>query len=73
MSICWVLSITQECECRAVLELVIALGDCWYFVPVGIFTGDLLEIDPASSTVVTTKCGCYLQALVHYESPVALD
>ena len=49
MSICRVLSITQECECQAVLELVIALGDCWYFVPVGIFTGDLLEIDPAAT------------------------
>ena len=73
VSICWVLSITQEHECRAVLELVIALGDCWYFLPVGIFTGDLLEIDPALPMVVMTECGRYLKTLVHYESLVALD
>ena len=73
MSICRVLSVTQECECRTVLKSEIALGDCWYLVPVGIFTGDLLEIDPALPTVVTAECGCYLQALLHYESPVALD
>ena len=73
MSICRVLSITQEHECQAVLEPVIALDDCWYFVPVSIFTRDLLEIDPALSTVVMTECGRYLKALVHYESLVALD
>ena len=73
MSIHRVLSVTQECECRAVLKSEIALGDCWYLVPVGIFTGDLLEIDPALPTVVMAECGRYLQALVHYESPVALD
>ena len=73
MSICRVLSVTQECECRTVLEPVIALGDSWYFVPVGIFTGDLLEIDPALPMVVATECGHYLKALMHYESPVALD
>ena len=71
VSICWVLSITQECECWAVLKLEIALGDCWYLVPVGIFTGDLLEIGPALPMVVMPECGHYLQALVHYESPVA--
>ena len=73
MSIYWVLSVTQERECRAVLKSEIALGDCWYFVPVSIFTRDLLEIDPALPTVVTTECGRYLKALMHYESPVALD
>ena len=73
MSICQVLSITQECECRAVLKSEIALGDCRYLVPVGIFTGDLLEIDPALPTVVTAECSRYLQALMHYESPVALN
>ena len=67
MSICRVLSVTQECECRAVLKSEIALGDCWYLVPVGIFTGDLLEIGPALPTVVTAKCSRYLQALMHYE------
>ena len=73
VSICQVLSITQECECRAVLKSEIALGDCWYLVPVGIFTGDLLEIDLALPTVVMAECGHYLQALVHYESPVAFN
>ena len=73
VSIRRVLSVTQECECRAVLKSEIALGDCWYLVPVGIFTGDLLEISPALPTVVTAECGCYLQALVHYESPVAFE
>ena len=73
MSIRRVLSITQECECQTVLKLEITLGGCWYLVPVGIFTGDLLEIGPALPTVVTVECGRYLQALMHYESPVALD
>ena len=72
MGKCWVLSITQECECRTVLESEIALGNCWYLVPVGILTGDLLEIDPALPMVVPAKSGRYLKALVHYESPVAL-
>ena len=73
MSICQVLSVTQRHECQTVLEPVIAFGDSWYFIPVGIFTGDLLEIDPASPMVVATECSRYLKALMHYESPVALD
>ena len=73
MSICRVLSITQECECQTLLKSVITFGDCWYLVPVGIFTGDLLEIDPALPTVVMAECGRYMKALMHYESPVALD
>ena len=68
-----VLSITQECECRTVLVLEIILGDLWYLVPVGILTGDLLEIDPALPTVVPAESGHYLKALMHYESPVALE
>ena len=68
-----VLSITQECECQTVLVSEIVLGDCWYLVPVGILTGDLLEIDPALPTVVPAKSGHYLKALVHYKSPVALE
>ena len=67
-----VLSVTQECECRTVLVLEIVLGNCWYLVPVGILTGDLLEIDPALPTVVPAESSCYLKALMHYESPVAL-
>ena len=51
----------------------IILGDCWYLVPVGILTGDLLEIDPALPTVVPAESGRYLKALIHYESPVALE
>ena len=51
----------------------IILGDCWYLVPVGILTGDLLEIDPALPTVVPAKSSRYLKALMHYESPVALE
>ena len=51
----------------------IILGDLWYLVPVGILTGDLLEIDPALPTVVPAESGCHLKALVHYESPVALE
>ena len=70
---CWVLSITQECECRTVLVSEIVLGDCWYLVPVGILTGDLLEIDLALPTVVPAESGHYLKALVHYQSPVALE
>ena len=46
---------------------------CWYLVPVGILTGDLLEIDPALPMVVPAESGHYLKALVHYESPVALE
>ena len=73
MGICRVLSVTQEHECRAVLKSVIALGNCWYLVPVSIFTGDLLEIDPVLPMVVPAESGRYLKALVHYESPVALN
>ena len=67
-----VLSITQECECRTVLVSEIILGDLWYLVPVGILTGDLLEIDPALPMVVPAESSCHLKALMHYESPVAL-
>ena len=70
---CQVLSITQECEHRTVLESEIALGDHWFLVPVSILTGDLLEIDPALPMVVPAESGCYLKALVHYESLVALE
>ena len=68
-----VLSVTQECECQTVLVSEIVLGDCWYLVPVSILTGDLLEIDPTLPTVVSAESGHYLKALVHYESPVALE
>ena len=68
-----VLSVTQECECRAVLKSEVILRDCWYLVPVGIFTGDLLEIGLALPTVVTAECARYLQALVYYESPVSFN
>ena len=67
-----VLSVTQECECRTVLVLEIILGNCWYLIPVGILTGDLLEIDLALPMVVPAESGRYLKALVHYESPLAL-
>ena len=68
-----VLSITQECECQTVLVSEIVLGDCWYLVPVGILTGDLLEIDPVLPTVVPAESGHYLKGLMHHESPVALE
>ena len=68
-----ILSVTQECECRTVLMPEIILGDLWYFVPVGILTGDLLEVDPALPTMVPAESGRYLKALMHYESPVALE
>ena len=68
-----ILSITQECERQTVLVSEIVLGDLWYLVPVGILTGDLLEIDLALPTVVPAESGCHLKALVHYESPVALE
>ena len=68
-----VLSITQECECWTVLVSEIILGDCWYLVPVGILTGDLLEIDLALPTVVPAESGHYLKALMYYESLVALE
>ena len=73
MGKCQVLSVTQECECRTVLVSEIILGDCWYLVPVGILTGDLLEIDLALPTVVPAESDCYLKALMYYESPVALE
>ena len=72
MGECQVLSITQECECRTVLVSEIVLGDLWYLVPVGILTGDLLEIDPALPTVVPAESSRHLKALMHCESPVAL-
>ena len=68
-----VLSITQECERQTVLMPEIILGDLWYFVPVGILTGDLLEIDPALPMMVPAESGRHLKALMHYESPVALE
>ena len=68
-----VLSVTQECEHWTVLVLEVILGDCWYLVPVGILTGDLLEIDLALPAVVLAESGHCLKALVHYESPVALE
>ena len=51
----------------------IVLGDLWYLVPVGILTGDLLEIDPALPMVVPAESSRHLKALVHYESPVPLE
>ena len=51
----------------------IILGDLWYFVPVGILTGDLLEVDPALPMMVPAESGRYLKALMYYESPVALE
>ena len=68
-----VLNITQECERWTVLVPEIILGDLWYFVPVGILTGDLLEIDLALPTMVPAESGRYLKALMHYEGPVALE
>ena len=47
--------------------------DLWYFVPVGILTGDLLEVDPALPMMVPAESSCYLKALMHYESLVALE
>ena len=51
----------------------IILGDLWYFVPVGILTGSLLEVDLALPTMVPAESGCYLKAFMHYEGPVALE
>ena len=53
--------------------LEIVLGDPWYLIPVGILTGDLLEIDPVLPMMVPAESGCHLKALMHYESPVALE
>ena len=69
----WIFSITQECERQTVLMPEIILGDLWYLVPVGILTGDLLEVDPALPTMVPAESGCYLKAFMHYEDPVALE
>ena len=68
-----VLSVTQECERRTVLMLEIIFGDLWYFVPVGILTGSLLEVDPVLPTMVPAESGRYLKALMHYEGLVALE
>ena len=51
----------------------IIVGDLWYFVPVGILTGHLLEVDPALPTMVPAESGCYLKVFMHYEGPVALE
>ena len=51
----------------------IILGDLWYFVPVSILTGSLLEVDPALPTMVPAESGRYLKAFMHYEDPVALE
>ena len=56
-----------DCTCA------IILGDLWYFVPVGILTGGLLEVDPVLPSMVPAESGRYLKALVHYESPVTLE
>ena len=61
-----VLSVTQECECRTILVPEIILGDFWYLIPVGILTGDLLEVDPALPMVVAAESSHHLKALVHY-------
>ena len=50
----------------------IILGDLWYFVPVGILTGGLLEVDPALAMMVPAESGHYLKAFMHYEGLVAL-
>ena len=50
----------------------IILGDLWYFVPVGILTGSLLEVDPALPMMVLAESSCYLKAFMHYKGPVAL-
>ena len=73
MGECWILSITQECERWTVLMPEIILGDLWYFVPVGILTGDLLKVDPALPMMVLAESNSYLKALMHYESLVALE
>ena len=51
----------------------IILGDLWYFVPVGILTGSLLEVDLALPMMVPAESGRYLKAFMHYEGPVALE
>ena len=66
-------SITQECEHWTVLTPEIILGDLWHFVPVGILTGSLLEVDPVLPTMVPAESGHYLEAFMHYKSPVALE
>ena len=73
VGICWVLGVTQQRQCRAVLKLKVALGNRRRFFPVSILAGYLLKVDLALPTVVTTKCSRYLQALVRYENPVALS
>ena len=73
VGICRVLGITQQHQCQAVLKPKAALGDRPHFIPVSILTGNLLKVDPALPTVVTTKCRRYLQALVRYENLVALS
>ena len=51
----------------------IILADLWYFVSVGVLTGDLLEVDPALPTIVPAKSGRHLEAFMCDESPVALE
>ena len=51
----------------------IILGDLWYFVPVSILTGDLLEVDPALPMMVPAESSRYLKAFMHYKGPVTLE
>ena len=67
-----VLGITKERECRTVLMPEIILSYCRHLVLVGILTF-VLVTHPALPPVVPAKSCCYLKALVHHESPVALE
>ena len=69
---CRVLDITEERECQTVLVLEIILGYYRHLVPVGILTF-LLVTHPALPLVIPAKSCRYLKALVHHESPVALE
>ena len=67
-----VLGVTKEHEHRTVLMPEIVLRYCRHLVPVGILTF-LLVTYLALLPVVPAKSCHYLKALMHHESPVALE
>ena len=67
-----VLGVTEERECQTVLMPEIVLGYYWHLVSVSILTF-LLVTHPALPPVIPAKSCHYLKALMHCESPVALE
>ena len=68
----WVLGAPKECQCRTVLVPEIVLSYGRHLVPVGVLTS-LLVTHLALPPVVPIKSGRHTEALMHHDSPVALE